>query len=62
MVLEDGMLPNKPFHVDWFYKLPGDIQKTYPKTLARLGGTVQKNPAKKFKCRCCKKTPEIRRA
>jgi hypothetical protein len=45
MVLEDGMLPKNPLHVDWFYKLPGDIQKLYPKTqiMVRLGGSTAQN-------------------
>jgi hypothetical protein len=39
----------KPFYVDWFAKIPESVQKLYPKTLARLGSTAQKNPAEIMK-------------
>ena len=39
--LKDGYFPVSPFCADWFAKFPENVQKLYPKTLARLGNTTQ---------------------
>jgi hypothetical protein len=46
--LKDGCLPVSPFCSDWFARIPEDIKKLYPKTLARLGSNAQK-PNEKMK-------------
>jgi hypothetical protein len=37
--LKDGMLPLKPYRVDWFAQLTEHVKKLYPKTqiMVRLG-------------------------